>query len=153
SGPLAPLVPILRAALLAAGALALLVAPARAQVSPGPLARPHQSLNGTTNCTQCHEFTRGEPAFRCTNCHAEIASRLAAHRGLHASYNIKPGPSQDCARCHSDHNGEDFPLINWDPKTFDHKLTGYVLEGKHVGVACNKCHTPERISESERASI
>ena len=52
--------------------------------------------------------------------------------------------SKDCVRCHLDHNGKDFGLIHWEPpqKQFDHKLTGYVLEGKHAGIACEKCHTP-----------
>ncbi len=130
-----------------------MAAPAAAQISPGPLARPHQFLTGTTNCTSCHEFTRGEPAFRCLSCHTEIASRIAAHKGLHATYNIQPGPGQQCARCHSEHNGEDFPLIKWDLTTFDHKQTGYALQGKHAGLACVKCHNPEHISSSERATI
>jgi hypothetical protein len=125
---------------------------ASAQVSPGPLSRPHQSLNGSTNCSSCHKFG-GQAALKCLGCHTEIATRLSAHKGLHATYNIPPGSSQECARCHSDHNGEDFPLIKWDIKTFDHKETGYLLEGKHAGVACNKCHIPSRISPQERQSI
>jgi hypothetical protein len=131
----------------------LLSSPASAQISPGPLARPHSSLNGPTNCTECHQLSRGEPAFRCLNCHREIANRLDAHKGLHASYNMKPGSSQECAKCHSDHNGEDFPLVKWDIKTFDHKQTGYALEGKHAGLECAKCHTPDHISAAERATI
>ena len=63
------------------------------------------------------------------------------------------GSSQECARCHSEHNGEDFPLIKWDVKAFNHKDAGYVLEGKHAGLDCNKCHNPSRISPQERASI
>ena len=126
--------------------------PVSAQISPGPLSRPHQSLNGATNCTACHKF--GSAAtLKCLDCHAEIATRLAARKGLHATYNIPSGSSNDCSRCHSEHNGEDFPLIKWDIKTFDHKLTGYVLEGKHAGVACARCHTAEHIAPAERATI
>ena len=120
---------------------------------PGPLARASPILNGATNCTSCHQLSRGEPTFRCSNCHTEIGSRVTAHKGLHSSYNIKSGSSQECVRCHSDHNGEDFPLIKWDIKAFDHKQTGYTLEGKHAGLACAKCHTPEHISQSERSTI
>jgi hypothetical protein len=127
--------------------------PAAAQISPGPLAQPHQSLSGPTNCTSCHQISRGEPAFRCLNCHTEIASRIAAGKGLHSTYNIKPGSSQECVRCHSDHNGVDFPLVKWDIKKFDHKQTGYALEGKHAGLECAKCHTPQHIAQSERAAI
>ncbi len=132
--------------------LLLLCLGARAQISPGPLARPHQFLNGDTNCSSCHKFG-GQAALKCLECHTEIATRLNAHRGLHASYNIPPGASQECARCHSDHNGEDFPLVKWDIKAFDHKQTGYVLEGKHLGLTCNRCHTPARILPQERPAI
>lgn len=125
---------------------------AAAQISPGPLSRPHQSLNGSTNCASCHKFG-GQAALKCLECHTEIAGRLSAHTGLHASYHIAAGSSQECARCHSEHNGEDFPLIKWDIKTFNHKETGYLLEGKHAGLECNKCHNPSRIFPQERATI
>jgi hypothetical protein len=127
--------------------------PGSAQISPGPLSRPHESLNGAANCASCHKFG-GQAALKCLQCHTEIASRLAGHKGLHATYNIPPNSNQEeCARCHSEHNGENFPLIKWDIKTFDHKQTGYVLEGKHAGLACNKCHIPSRISPQEKATI
>jgi hypothetical protein len=125
---------------------------ASAQISPGPLSKPHQSLNGSTNCSTCHRFG-GQATLKCLDCHNELATRLNARKGLHASYNIAPGSSQECARCHSEHNGEDFPLIKWDLKTFDHKQTGYTLQGKHGGVSCNACHTAARISPQERALI
>jgi hypothetical protein len=122
------------------------------QISPGPLSRPHRSLDSATQCTTCHKFG-GEATLKCLDCHGEIASRLSARRGLHASYHLNPASSQKCARCHSEHNGLDFPLVKWDLKTFDHKQTGYVLEGKHAGLACNRCHTAEHISQVERATI
>ena len=128
------------------------LAAAGAQISPGPLSRPHQSLNGSTNCASCHKFG-GQAALKCLECHTEIATRLSGNKGLHATYNLPHGSSQECARCHSEHNGEDFPLIKWDIKAFDHKQTGYLLEGKHAGVTCNRCHTPARINPQERATI
>lgn len=140
---------LIRALLL----LFLLCGAAFGQISPGPLSRPHQYLSGATNCTTCHKLAAGEATFKCLDCHGEIASRLAAGKGLHATYHITVGSSQECSRCHSEHNGEDFPLIKWDPKAFDHKQTGYALEGKHAGLACNRCHTPEHIEHSERAAI
>ena len=138
--------------LLSVALLLPLIPRSSAQISPGPLSRAHQSLNGVTNCTTCHKLG-GQVTFKCLDCHAEIASRLAAHKGLHATYHMEPGSSQDCARCHSEHNGVDFPLIKWDLKTFDHKQTGYALEGKHAGLACNKCHSAEHVAPGERASI
>jgi hypothetical protein len=118
------------------------------------LSRAHKTLEGTTHCTSCHTFA-GEATLKCLECHTEIASRLTAHRGLHASYGLKAGSSQGCARCHSEHNGVDFPLVKWTPtpSAFDHSKTGYVLAGKHAGLACNKCHTPEHIAAAEKLSI
>ena len=131
---------------------AALVVTARAQISPGALSRPHQSLSGSTNCASCHKFG-GQAVLKCLDCHTEIATRLNAYRGLHATYNISANSSQECARCHSEHNGEDFPLIKWDIKSFDHRQTGYILEGKHAGVNCSSCHTPAHISPQERPAI
>ena len=125
---------------------------ALAQISPGPLSRPHQSLTGSTNCISCHKFGSGA-TLKCVECHAEIGTRIVARKGLHATYNIPPGSSKECSRCHSEHNGEDFPLIKWDPKNFDHKLTGYVLEGKHAGAACARCHSVDHIAPAERNTI
>ncbi|HWX91449.1 MAG TPA: cytochrome c3 family protein [Terriglobales bacterium] len=137
---------LLGLALLAAG-------PAGAQISPGPLAEQHQFLDGAIHCTECHKLGSSQPEFRCIGCHSDIGARIAAKRGLHASYRIPAGSSQECSRCHSDHNGVTFPMIKWEPTKFDHKETGYLLEGKHAGLACNKCHTPERIPAAERAAI
>ena len=127
--------------------------PAAAQMSPGPLSRAHQSINGVTDCTTCHELSTGQPTFKCLDCHTEIAWRIKARKGLHATYNIKVGSSLECVTCHSEHNGEDFTLTKWDLKTFNHAQTGWRLEGKHSGQSCNQCHTPERISKSERSEV
>src|SRR5262249_28327332 len=37
--------------------------------------------------------------------------------------------------------------------SFDHKQTGYTLEGKHAGLACNKCHTAEHIAPAAKVAI
>ena len=102
---------------------------------------------------ECHKLSAGTPAFRCLDCHTEIASRISAKKGLHASYDIKIDSRRACSRCHSEHNGEDFPLIKWDIKTFDHGKTGYILEGKHIGLSCDRCHTARHVAEGERATI
>ena len=127
--------------------------PAPGQISPGPLSRAHESINGVTECSNCHELSTGKPTFKCLFCHGEIARRIVARKGLHATYNIEPGTSLECASCHPEHNGEDFTLTKWDVKTFDHAKTGYKLEGKHSGLACSRCHAPERIPQKERLTI
>jgi len=135
--------------------LAFLAGPAHAQISPGPLAKAHQSLSGTSQCASCHQFGTSVPTFKCLDCHKEIARRLAANHGYHARLEMKSPNGKDCVHCHLDHNGEDFGLIHWEPpqKQFDHRLTGYKLEGKHAGVACEKCHMPGNMVADERALI
>ena len=142
----------MRTTLLALSALQFVLGVAHAQISPGPLSRAHQSLEGATQCTTCHKFG-GEAILKCLDCHTEIAERLTARKGLHATYGMKAGSSQECARCHSEHNGPDFQLVKFDPKNFDHKQAGYVLQGKHAGISCNLCHTPGNITGAQRAAI
>jgi Cytochrome c7 and related cytochrome c len=122
-----------------------------AQISPGPLSKAHQSLSGSTQCTSCHVFGKGSAVLDCQGCHTEIAQELVQNRGLHATFANRT----DCAKCHSEHNGEDFPLIHWQPslKGFDYNQTGYPLQGKHTGIECNSCHTPSHVSASVRSLI
>ena len=125
------------------------------QISPGPLAKAHESLNGSANCIKCHEFSTRTPTFRCTECHKEIATELERNRGLHATYPREGPRGAACVKCHSDHNGEGFQMVRWDPtpKGFDHSKTGYVLDGKHIGVSCRSCHTAQHISPAERGLL
>ncbi|HYL93068.1 MAG TPA: hypothetical protein VEW69_07905 [Alphaproteobacteria bacterium] len=127
----------------------------RAQVSPGPVARAHQSIAGVTQCTACHKLGTGGRALKCMDCHTEIHQRLTAGLGFHAAVVKKEAAGNDCARCHSEHNGEDFRLVRWEPsqEKFDHTKTGYALEGKHAGLTCRQCHTAARIQEPLRSSI
>ncbi len=142
------------------GALALfagllLGSAAHAQISPGPLSKAHQSLNGSTQCSTCHQFGTSAPTFKCLECHKEIAGNLAANHGYHAQLGMKNPNGKDCVRCHLEHNGEDFSLVHWETsfKQFDHRLTGYPLVDKHSSVACEKCHTPANMVPAMRSLI
>jgi hypothetical protein len=134
------------AALVLAGALGLFAcaSPADAQVSPGPLAAPHASLDGSLACLKCHGKTngRGESKdgmdVRCLACHTEIGWMRTAKRGTHAKEMAK-----NCASCHPDHGGREFNLVVWpegSPEKFDHRRAGFLLEGKHAQAPCAKCH-------------
>src|SRR6202795_4807490 len=129
--------------------------PVRAQISPGPLAKAHQSLDGPTNCTKCHDLKRGASQLKCLECHTEIRDRIVNKRGLHATFVGANPTGQECAKCHSDHNGVNFALVRWDPnrESLDHSKTGFALEGKHAGLACEKCHKAEYIPAAGRAGI
>jgi hypothetical protein len=128
---------------------------ASAQISPGRLARAHASLEGATNCTKCHAAAAGQREFRCVDCHTEIAQRVDARAGYHGRVAARERRGTDCAHCHSEHNGEDFRLVHWQPpqQQFDHAQTGYSLEGKHRGLACERCHNASRIPAAARSNI
>jgi hypothetical protein len=130
-------------------------AKARAQISPGPLSKAHQTLNGSTQCSACHQFGTSTPAFKCLECHKEIAERLTAQKGYHAFVGMKNPNGRDCVRCHLEHNGADFSLVHWEPslRQFDHRQTGYPLLEKHAAVACEKCHTPAHMVASLRSLV
>ena len=126
-----------------------------AQISPGPLAKAHQSLNGDTNCIKCHEVSTRAPSFKCLECHREIAAEIEQNKGLHATF-PRSGPiGSACVKCHSDHNGVDFNMIHWTPTAsgFDHAKTGYLLDGKHVGVSCRACHVAQHIAPPQRSLL
>ena len=111
-----------------------------AQISPGPLARPHQQLDGTTQCAKCHGEHKALMTSLCLNCHKEIAWLVERNRGYHARVQ-----DEACASCHPDHAGRDFPLISWPEQRvekFDHALTGWPLDGAHRTTKCGGCHTP-----------
>ena len=140
------------AGVLLALALLALLAPARsaaAQVSPGPLAKAHAELEGALNCTKCHGGRKESVGQRCLECHREIATSLAQGSGFHSD-----DTKRECASCHPEHAGRDFALIKWPDgirQRFDHRRSGWALEGKHADVACEKCHQPKfRVSQAAR---
>lgn len=126
--------------LVMSGLLAGSVRTATAQLSPGPLARPHASLEGTRQCLTCHPVGRKDAMDgACLACHGEIAWLRQQGRGLHA----KEARAR-CASCHPDHLGRDFALIAWNSDSlarFNHSRAGWALEGGHREVKCDACHT------------
>jgi predicted CXXCH cytochrome family protein len=134
----------------------LLEAGASAQISPGPLSKAHSGLAGVTHCLDCHKIGQAAPEFRCMACHQEVRQRAAAQRGFHgAVFRTNELVDRVCVSCHSEHNGENFSLIYWDGPVdkFDHRLTGYWLEGRHARLTCRQCHQPSRIAAAEAQTI
>ncbi|MEJ2594037.1 MAG: cytochrome C, partial [bacterium] len=117
-----------------------------AQLSPGDLAEVHAHLEGLSNCTKCHVLNQKVSNEKCLDCHKMLNNRISQGKGYHASSEIS---GRDCISCHSDHHGRKFEMIRFDTASFDHRLTGYLLEGAHMNVACSQCHRDEHISDPE----
>jgi hypothetical protein len=113
---------------------------ASAQVmSPGPLNASHASIDTDDDCGKCHESGNKVVSRLCLDCHKDLGAEMAAGRGLHGQQYKGKG----CEECHVEHLGRGAKLVRWPGGSMDkldHKLTGYTLEGKHVGPKCADCH-------------
>jgi hypothetical protein len=119
-----------------------------ARAGPGPLHSAHAAipaLQGGAHCEACHEPGAGVAAKACTSCHAAIGNQLAAGTGLHGQL----GDACRCERCHSEHHGDDAPLIPphaftragvADVAQYDHRHVGFTLTGAHRALSCTRCH-------------
>jgi hypothetical protein len=112
------------------------------QISPGDLTQAHAELEGMSNCTQCHELGDKVTDSKCLECHKDIQSLINENRGFHANSVVE---EQNCIECHSEHHGRKFDMVRFHKDSFDHDKTGYVLEGQHEVIDCNKCHMPDNI--------
>jgi hypothetical protein len=127
---------------------------AQAQISPGPLSRGHQQLEGLAKCTSCHALATATRGFKCLECHAEIRRRVETKSGFHGRAFKSSAGETDCRRCHQEHKGQTTPLIRLDRQKFDHLAqTGFALVGKHAQQKCEKCHVAARIPTAARPEI
>lgn len=133
-----------RAATVAVLLAALCPDPATAQVlSPGKLAEPHAELEGIRNCTRCHQLRQpGISRDLCLECHVPLATRIGDDRGFHATL-----AEPDCAACHKEHLGETYEMIRFDSAGFDHRRSGFVLDGAHADTGCRTCHAPVAVAD------
>ncbi len=92
-----------------------------------PLRGAHQAVP----CLACHQRSNGQAtpelqfvfnSTRCVGCHKD------PHRGQVDKLVAVDG----CELCHS--------IETWNRVNYDHSKSNFALEGKHVRVACNKCH-------------
>jgi len=127
-------------------ALAGPAAVAAQTLSPGPLGKAHEDLEGLSNCTKCHEFGQKLDGKLCLECHTTLRRYIDAKRGMH------PRQLSDhaCMDCHKEHRGENASLTDWggSKDQFQHKRTGWPLEGKHSDVKCDKCHQPQALDDT-----
>jgi len=121
------------------------------RVSPGPLSAAHGPDSGVdaSDCESCHgkgKDERAEMARACGKCHADVGVEIAAGKGLHGHL---PGDPTRCVTCHSEHHGPQFLMVSLasflragvdNVVDFDHAGFDYRLGGKHLALACRKCH-------------
>lgn len=92
---------------------------------------PLKGSHKTVDCASCHDLNVGlERVFQD---HPGLSTNACAvcHEDVHEN---KFG--NDCAECHN----EDSFRGNVSTEAFNHSLTGYELEGRHVEVNCVECH-------------
>lgn len=113
--------------------------------SPGPLTASHAALDVKEHCTDCHVGDSKELANdKCLGCHdhQDLAARITAGKGFHASTTVK---GKKCESCHHEHKGKTYDVMGWSSikggsKGFDHELAGWQLKGKHAATECADCH-------------
>ncbi len=80
-----------------------------------------------TPCFECHkkgkEWSFREIGEHCVDCHKDIHQNL-----IDAKYY----PGSRCEVCHQ--------VSAWNEVSFDHHVTSFKLEGKHLVTSCRKCH-------------
>ncbi|MFK7874053.1 MAG: multiheme c-type cytochrome [Oligoflexales bacterium] len=95
------------------------------------------SLNGSHSkleCKKCHENKSGNTTYKwpqlamkqCRSCHDDF-------HGKGLSIKFRNG------KCHTCHNE-----IKWKILRFDHKVTDFVLKGKHKISSCKSCHVKSK---------
>ena len=117
--------------------------------SPGPIAAVHAQmpeLRDPRNCALCHGYRSSAMTAACLACHLSIARQLEDGHGFHGL--MKASLANDCAQCHSEHHGHDFPITNG--RSFElagvtsservHDGLDFRLAGKHTSLACASCH-------------
>ena len=110
---------------------------------------PHQVLNFSLDCLECHTMNGWTPAsfnhtfypisgqhnnVSCIECHSQANYQqqcLSCHlNDFNEAHN--QGDPTDCWLCHS--------TYNWD-SNFNHSSTNFPLTGAHVGLSCLDCHS------------
>jgi hypothetical protein len=116
---------------------------------PGELSQAHAKFED--DCTVCHKFFgKTQQNNLCVGCHdhKNIAEDIRQKRGYHGRI---PGISaiaedqvRECRVCHSEHKGRAHSIVLLDKQTFDHRLTDFVLRGRHRDASCESCHRPKK---------
>jgi hypothetical protein len=97
----------------------------------------HADIEGT--CTSCHaRFSREQQNSLCLDCHEDVARDIAAQGGFHGRDTAVAGA--ECAACHTEHEGREADILGLDADAFDHDVSNFPLNGKHLEAMCVDCH-------------
>lgn len=142
---------------------------------------PHERQFADVTCDACHDTGGWEEARRfdhdraayvltgrhrrvaCSGCHASTAPSggvgVVRYRGVRA---------EACTDCHEDEHDGAMPgrcegchdTSGWErvdrarvESTFDHRATGFPLEGSHAAASCAACHDPLRVDGAAGLAI
>jgi hypothetical protein len=111
--------------------------------SPGALVAGHAAWDNPNSCNVCHSDAQPDvPPGKCVACHAPIASRIAASRGVHGDPKLA---GKRCESCHHEHKGRRYDLMGWKSVPggsagFDHARTGWPLPRAYAAMRCTQCH-------------
>lgn len=108
-------------------------------VSPGELVTSHVEVE--SECSSCHKrFSRMEQKHLCIECHEDVGNDISSEAGFHGTF--EDARTNECAACHTDHEGRGADIVNLNESTFDHLFTDFELLGKHLDALCVDCHEP-----------
>jgi hypothetical protein len=107
-------------------------------VMPGKVVEGHADIEG--QCRKCHQpFKKEAQNALCLDCHKDVAQDISSKAGHHGRLT-----ENSCRECHAEHLGRSAKIVKLDESRFDHRLTDFLLLGKHAGVKCASCHAPEK---------
>lgn len=118
------------------------------------------------DCRKCHNeglwsdirFDHTQTGFGLTGAHEKEKCRSCHFTTYATGTSVQKfsGLGTGCSECHADKHHNQFEkdgitactechtANNWSASKFDHGKTAFKLDGKHVKVACVKCHKPEQ---------
>ena len=106
-------------------------------IMPGDVFSGHADVE--SECSSCHKpFNRSHQRTLCLDCHDDVAGDIDSGTGFHGKSDV--ARIDECATCHTDHEGRNADIVGLEEDKFDHALTDFELLGKHLETTCLKCH-------------
>lgn len=97
--------------------------------------------NTKVNCETCHKTTEttGFNHFARTGFELKGAHLKLVCNDCHTNSKSFKGLDKKCITCHTD----------WKQGSFDHKVTGLILDDNHIEAECTDCHTDKDYTKKE----